>query len=60
MRNVTYQDWLANESLREQIEREARRERGEAVYAYIVAPVMHLFRRVRQDRPAKTVKFRAA
>jgi hypothetical protein len=44
MEHLTYEMYLANPAVREQIEREARRARAEAMYAYIAQPVMNLFR----------------
>lgn len=43
MKNLTYEIYLANPAVREQIEREVRRARAEAMYQYIVAPLMKMF-----------------
>ena len=43
MKNLTYEIYLANPAVREQIEREVRRARAEAMYQYGVAPLMKMF-----------------
>jgi hypothetical protein len=43
MENLTYQTYLANPAVREQIEREVRRARAEAVHEYIAMPVARIF-----------------
>ena len=43
MKNLTYEIYLANPAVREQIEREVRRARAEAMYQYIAAPLMKMF-----------------
>ena len=46
MKQPTYHDYLANPAaVMEQVEREARRARSEAVRELIVAPLMRLFKR---------------
>ena len=49
MENLTYQAYLANPRIREQLDREAHRARAEAVHQFIFAPLMRmaqqLFRR---------------
>jgi len=46
MKNLTYEAYLANPSaVLEQVEREARRERAEAMHRFIVAPLAQLFKR---------------
>lgn len=47
MENLTYEIYLANPGVREQLEREARRTRAEAVHRFIVAPLIGMFRRAR-------------
>lgn len=46
MKNLTYEIYLANPAVREQLEREARRARAEAMHQYIVAPLMRMFSQV--------------
>jgi len=43
MKNLTYEIYLANPAVREQLEREARRARAEAMHQYIVTPLMKMF-----------------
>jgi hypothetical protein len=46
MKTPTYQDYLANPSaVLEQVHREARRARAEAVHYFIVAPLVRFFKR---------------
>ena len=45
MKNLTYQTYLNDPAVREQLEREVRRARAEAVHEFIVAPLMRLFKR---------------
>ena len=45
MDNLTYRAYISDPTLREQVEREVRRARAEAVREYIVAPLQRLFRR---------------
>jgi len=45
MENLTYEIYLANPRVREQLEREARRARAEAMYQYVVAPISRMLRR---------------
>ena len=54
MKNLTYEAYLADPAVREQIEREVRRARAEAVHQFIVAPLLRLFKRapVLQPRTA--------
>ena len=55
MKNLTYEAYLANPSeVMEQVEREARSARAEAVHEFIVAPLAKLFERtpVLQPRTA--------
>ena len=52
MKNLTYEMYLANPAVREQIEREARRARAEAMRQYIALPLMNLLcRMVRRMQP---------
>jgi len=46
MENLTYEIYLANPYVREQIEREVRRARAEAMYQYVVAPLAKMFCRM--------------
>jgi hypothetical protein len=46
MENLTYETYLANPRVREQLEREARRARAEAMYQYVVAPLAKMFIRM--------------
>lgn len=46
MKNLTYEIYLANPAVREQLERQARRARAEAMHQYIVAPLMKMFSRM--------------
>jgi hypothetical protein len=51
MNKPTYQDYLANPSaVLEQVDREARRERAEALHHFIVAPLLQVFRRPAAQR----------
>jgi len=53
MENLTYQIYLADPAVREQIEREVRRARSQAIQQYIVTPIAKLFGRAfRGKRPA--------
>jgi hypothetical protein len=54
MKNLTYETYLNDPAVREQLEREVRRARAEAVHEFIVAPLMRLFKRapVLQPRTA--------
>ena len=55
MENLTYEIYLANPCVREQIEREARRARAEAMYQYVGAPLAKPFSRMlmrAQPKPA--------
>jgi len=45
MKNLTYETYLANPAVREQIEREVRRARAEAMHEYIVMPLVRMFTR---------------
>jgi len=46
MKDLTYEIYLANPAVREQLEREARHARAEAMFQYIVAPLMKMFSRM--------------
>ncbi len=59
MRPLTYERYLANSAVREEMEREARRERAEAVYRFFVAPVIALFKRA-AVKPAPRLQPRSA
>jgi hypothetical protein len=54
MENLTYQAYMANPEIREQLEREVRRARAEAVQQFIVAPVLRMFKRMLQGAPRKS------
>ena len=45
MKNVTYEAYVTNPEIREQLEREARQARSEAVHGYIAEFVRQLFSR---------------
>jgi hypothetical protein len=51
MENLTYEIYLANPAVREQLEREVRRARAEAVRQYIVMPLAKMFGRA-EPKPA--------
>lgn len=52
MKNLTYEIYLANPAVQEQIEREARRARAEAMHQYIVTPLIKMFSQMfRRARP---------
>ena len=51
MENLTYEIYLANPLVREELEREARRARAEAMYRYVVAPLARMFSRILRARP---------
>lgn len=52
MKTPTYEDYLANPSaVLEQVERQARRERAEAVHQLIVVPLKQLFQRAPNLQP---------
>jgi hypothetical protein len=58
MENLTYEIYLANPAVREQIEREARRARSEAMDQYVVAPLAKMFSRMfmrSQPKPAPSL-----
>lgn len=60
MKTPTYQDYLANPSaVLERVERQARRERAEAVHDFIVAPLMRLCKRA-LVQPAQLPQTRTA
>lgn len=59
MEPLTYETYLANPQLRERLEKEARRARSEAVYQYLVMPLIALFRWPR-SRPAQQLVVRSA
>jgi hypothetical protein len=42
MDNLTYREYLADPDMRARIEREARRARAEAMWAYVLHPVARL------------------
>ena len=46
MENLTYEIYLANPAVREQIEREVRRARAEAMHQYIVMPLVKVLTRM--------------
>ena len=59
MENLTYAIYLANPRVREQLEREARRARSEAMYQYVVAPLARMFSRMlmrAQPKPAPSLQ----
>jgi hypothetical protein len=45
MENLTYKAYLANPDIRDQIEREVRRARAEAMRQFIAAPVARMLAR---------------
>lgn len=58
MENLTYEIYLANPRVREQIEREARRARSEAMHQHVVAPLARMFSRMlmrAQPKPAPSL-----
>jgi len=60
MKTPTYEDYLANPAaVREQVERQARRERAEAVYRFFIAPLIRLFMRT-PSKPALRLQPRSA
>jgi hypothetical protein len=62
MENLTYEIYLANPRVREQIEREVRRARAEAMYQYVVAPLAKMFCRMfmrAQPKPAPSLDLNA-
>jgi hypothetical protein len=60
MKTPTYQDYLANPTaVLERVERQARRERAEAVHDFIVAPLLGLFKRA-LAQPAQIPQTRTA
>jgi hypothetical protein len=62
MKNLTYEIYLANPRVREQIEREVRRARAEAMYQYVVAPLAKMFCRMfmrAQPKPAPSLDLNA-
>jgi hypothetical protein len=46
MKNLTYQTYLSDPAVREQLEREVRLARAQAVDQFIVVPLMRLFERL--------------
>ena len=59
MKNLTYQMYLADPAMREQLEREARRARAEALRQYIALPLMTMFSRMvrrMQSKPAPSLQ----
>jgi len=46
MENLTYEAYLANPEIRDQIEHEVRRARAEAVRQFIAAPIARMFARM--------------
>lgn len=60
MKTPTYKEYLADPKIREQIERECRRARSEAIQQLIVMPVRALFRRSRRPTPSTRMQMRAA
>ena len=64
MENVTYEIYLANPRVREQIEREVRQARAEAMHQYVVAPLAKIFSRMfklmrARPKPAPTLQMSA-
>jgi hypothetical protein len=59
MRPLNYERYLANAAVRQEIEREARRERAEAVHRFFIAPVIGLFKRT-ATKPALHLQTRSA
>jgi len=62
MRNLTYQMYLTNPEVREQIEREVRRARAEAMFTYIAMPVARMLSRMfrrPQPRPVTSLQMAA-
>lgn len=49
LNDVSYQMLLENPALLEQVERQARRERSQAMHELMVAPVARFFERLPQD-----------
>lgn len=47
MENLTYRAYLANPAIGEEIERQARHARAEAVHQYLAAPLARTVRRIR-------------
>ena len=46
MENLTYEVYLSNPAVREQIEREARRARAQAMNQYVAMPLAKMFSRM--------------
>jgi hypothetical protein len=46
MENLTYEIYLSNPAVREQLEREARLARAEAMHQYAVVPLVKMFSRM--------------
>ena len=60
MKPVTYEAYLANPvAVREQVERQARRERAEAVHRFFIAPLIRLFTRT-PSKPEPRLQIRSA
>jgi hypothetical protein len=59
MKPVTYEDYLANPTVRERLERQARRARSEAVHGFFIAPLIRLFKRT-PSKPALHLQTRSA
>lgn len=56
MKDLTYEAYVSNPAIREQIEREVRRMRAEAMQACFVA----LFRAIFSRRSARVLKLKSA
>jgi hypothetical protein len=60
MKPVTYEAYKANPiAVREQVERQARRERAEEVHRFFIAPLIRLFKRT-ASKPALRLQTRSA
>ena len=51
MKTLTIEDYRANPALREQLEREVRRARAQAVHRYVIAPLLQSFRGRQAAKP---------
>jgi hypothetical protein len=58
MKTLTYNEYLADPKIREQIDRQVRKARAEALHRFLVMPVLALFRRVRQPACATRMQMR--
>ncbi|TAK81360.1 MAG: hypothetical protein EPO20_24990 [Betaproteobacteria bacterium] len=59
MEPLTYERYLADPSVREKLERQARQERSEAVYGFFIVPLIRLFKRT-LSKPALRLQPRSA